>query len=122
MTDDPPSSPDALTHAQRVIDESVRGLYFLSGTALVAGLALRAVFALDAILFAVLGFWLGRSRSPLPAGAILGVGALAACVAVVNLLGLMGGGLRGAGLLGAVLLIWIGKRSLVASKTLSSVR
>ena len=45
----------------------------------------------DAVLFGVLGFWLGHSRSPLAAGAILAIGALIACVAVVNLLRATGG-------------------------------
>ena len=56
--------------AEQVIMQSVRGLYFFAGTELVGGL-LGMLFILNGVLSAILGFWLGRSRSRLAAATTL---------------------------------------------------
>jgi hypothetical protein len=103
--------------AEEVIKQSVRGLYFIAGTALVLGFP-RVPFIINAVLAAILGFWLGRGRSRLAAATILLIGVLAACVALANLLGLASTGVRGGGLIGSALFIWLGQRSLAAATTL----
>jgi hypothetical protein len=105
--------------AEHVIMQSVRGLYFLAGTALVFGF-LGTLFVINGVLSAILGFWLGRSRSRLAAATILLIGVVSACVALVNFVWFSNRGVRGGGLIGSALFIWLGQRSLAAATKLAS--
>jgi len=109
---------DELRAAEQVIMQSVRGLYFLAGTTLVFGFP-GMLFIINGVLCAILGFWLGRSRSRLAAATILLIGVFSACVALLNLLGFTSTGVRGGGLIGSALFIWLGQRSLASATTLA---
>ena len=114
-----PDCEPASRAAEQLIMQSVRGLYFLAGTALFFGFP-RMLFVINGVLCAILGFWLGHSRSRLAAATILLIGVLSACVALVNLVWFSSAGVRGGGLIGSALFIWLGQRSLAAAMTLAS--
>jgi len=75
---------------------------------------------LDAALMAVLALWLRRSRSRLPAVLLLLWGVVTFALTLTNLLGVthFNGGRN---VIIAGLLVWLGLRSIAASRTLAGV-
>ena len=106
--------------AKQTIDQSVRGFYFIAGTQAVLALFVTASILADAALIAALAYWLHRSQRALPATLLLVFAAANTVITVTNTLGVTKVGGRSAGsLVVAALLVWLGVRALIATRTVA---